>query len=57
MWTSIEPQLQDMAADETRFAHLKRIGIDEHVWHHASEFPIADGGSGPKLLTGMGSDA
>ncbi|MEZ5161772.1 MAG: hypothetical protein R2709_14135 [Marmoricola sp.] len=32
---------------------MKRLGVDEHVWHHVGEFPIADGGRGPKLLTGM----
>lgn len=53
VWTSIEPLLQAMAADESRFAGVKRLGVDEHVWHHVSEFPIEDGGRGPKLLTGM----
>jgi hypothetical protein len=27
--------------------------VDEHVWHHVSTKPIADGGRGPKELTGM----
>jgi len=53
VWTSIEPLLQEMADDETRFAGVKRLGVDEHVWHHVSEFPIEDGGRGPKQLTGM----
>lgn len=53
VWTSIRPLLQEMADDETRFAQVKRLGVDEHVWHHVSEFPIEDGGRGPKLLTGM----
>ena len=53
VWTSIEPLLQEMADDESRFAGVKRLGVDEHVWHHVSEFPIEDGGRGPKLLTGM----
>jgi transposase len=42
-----------MAEDETRFADVKRLGVDEHVWHHVSEKPIEDGGRGPKQLTGM----
>ncbi|WP_196780904.1 transposase [Nocardioides sambongensis] len=42
-----------MADDESRFAGVKRLGVDEQVWHYVSEFPIADGGRGPKLLTGM----
>ena len=29
------------------------LGVDEHVWHHVSELPIADGGRGPKQLTGI----
>lgn len=53
VWTSIRPLLQEMADDETRFGGVKRPSVDEHVWHHVSEFPIADGGRGPKLLTGM----
>ena len=53
VWTSIGPLLQEMADDETRFAGVKRLGVDEHVWHHVSEFPIEDGGRGPKQLTGM----
>jgi transposase len=53
VWTSIRPLLQEMADDETRFAGVKRLGVDEHVWHHVGEFPIECGGRGPKLLTGM----
>lgn len=53
VWTSIRPLLQEMADDETRFAGVQRLGVDEHVWHHVSQFPIADGGRGPKQLTGM----
>jgi transposase len=53
VWTSIEPLLQAMADDESRFDGVKRLGVDEHVWHHVSEFPVEDGGRGPKQLTGM----
>jgi transposase len=53
VWASIEPLLTAMAADETRFAGVARLGVDEHVWHHVSELPIDAGGRGPKLLTGM----
>ena len=53
VWASIEPLLQEMAEDETRFAGVKRLGVDEHVWHLVSEFSIEDGGRGPKQLTGM----
>jgi transposase len=53
VWSSIRPLLQAMADNETRFAGVTRLGVDEHVWHHVSELPIADGGRGPKQLTGM----
>lgn len=53
VWTSIEPLLTAMAADEARFTCVTRLGVDEHVWHHVSELPIECGGRGPKLLTGM----
>jgi transposase len=36
VWTSIRPLLKAMADDETRFAGVRRLGVDEHVWHHAS---------------------
>ena len=39
--------LQVMADDVTRFAGVKRLGVDEHVWHHVSELPINRGGRGP----------
>jgi len=29
------------------------LGVDEHLWHHVSTKPVADGGRGPKELTGM----
>jgi transposase len=53
VWSSIRPLLEAMADDESRFAGVTRLGVDEHVWHHVSERPIADGGRGPKQLTGM----
>ena len=53
VWTSIEPLLQAMADDESRFAGEERMGVDEHVWHHVRELPLEDGGRGPKQLTGM----
>ena len=53
VWSAIEPLLTAMAGDEVRFAGVTRLGVDEHVWHHVSEKPVADGGRGPKQLTGM----
>jgi transposase len=42
-----------MAAEESRFAGVTALGVDEHVWHHVGTKPIEDGGRGPKELTGM----
>ncbi|MEO9109717.1 MAG: ISL3 family transposase [Jatrophihabitantaceae bacterium] len=53
VWRSIKPLLQAMADDESRFDGVTTLGVDEHVWHHVSTKPIADGGRGPKELTGM----
>jgi transposase len=53
VWSSIRPLLTAMADDESRFAGVTRLGVDEHVWHHVSERPIEEGGRGPKQLTGM----
>jgi len=53
VWSAIRPLLQAMADDESRFAGVTRLGVDEHVWHHVSTMPIADGGRGPKELSGM----
>ncbi len=53
VWTSIQPLLKAMADDETRFAGVTSLGVDEHIWHHVSTKPIEAGGRGPKELTGM----
>ena len=53
VWTSIQPMLAAAAADESRFAGVTTLGVDEHVWHHVSTKPIDQGGRGPKELTGM----
>jgi transposase len=53
VWTSIRPLLEQMDADQGRFEGVTRLGVDEHVWHHVSTKSIADGGRGPKELTGM----
>ena len=52
MWRSIQPLLQAMAADASRFEGVTILGVDEHVWHHVRQ-PIKHGGRGPKELTGM----
>ena len=53
VWASIKPLLEAMADDESRFDGVRRLGVDEHIWHHVSERPIGAGGRGPKALTGM----
>ena len=53
VWRSIKPLLEAMAADPERFENVSSLGVDEHIWHHVSTKPIADGGRGPKELTGM----
>ncbi len=53
VWRAIEPLLQLMADDESRFAGVTALGVDEHVWHHVSTKPVEAGGLGPKELTGM----
>ncbi|MEI2785855.1 MAG: hypothetical protein V9E82_09175 [Candidatus Nanopelagicales bacterium] len=44
VWAAIRPLLAAMAADESRFDGVATIGVDEHIWHHVSTKPIADGG-------------
>jgi transposase len=53
LWRAIAPLLERMAAEESRFAGVTALGVDEHVWHHVSTKPIEDGGRGPKELTGV----
>ena len=53
VWTSIRPLLETLAADESRFARVTRLGVDEHIWHHTSTRPVSQGGRGPKEFTGM----
>ncbi len=53
LWRSIKLLLAAMDADESRFDAVTTLGVDEHVWHHVSTKPVADGGRGPKELTGM----
>jgi transposase len=53
VWRSLRPILARAADDETRFAGVARLGVDEHIWHHVSTKPVEQGGRGPKELTGM----
>ena len=42
--------MEDLAADESRFAGVNALGVDEHVWHHT---PHKAATKGPTMLTGM----
>lgn len=53
VWAASKPILDAAAADESRFAGVTTLGVDEHIWHHVSTKPTDDGGRGPKELTGM----
>ncbi|MHB8438597.1 MAG: transposase family protein [Acidimicrobiales bacterium] len=53
VWSSVRPLFEAMAGDESRFAGMERLGLDEHVWYHVSPLPPSVGGRGPKELTGM----
>ncbi|WP_166849037.1 ISL3 family transposase [Isoptericola sp. BMS4] len=48
LWRLVRPELERLAADESRFAGVTSLGVDEHVWHHANPKK-----RGPKELTGM----
>ncbi|WP_420892888.1 ISL3 family transposase [Pseudoclavibacter helvolus] len=48
VWRAIEPELQRLAADESRFENVTTLGVDEHIWHH-----VDPRRRGPKELTGM----
>lgn len=48
LWRSIKPRLVELAADESRFAGVVSLGVDEHLWHH-----VDPRRRGPKELTGM----
>jgi transposase len=53
VWRSVQPLLERAAADESRFAGVAVLGVDEHVWHHVCTKPVDQGERGPKELTGM----
>ncbi len=48
LWRAIKPELERLAADETRFGGVTSLGVDEHIWHHGDPRR-----KGPKELTGM----
>lgn len=48
LWRAVGPLLDDLAGQESRFAGVTSLGVDEHIWHHVSTHK-----RGPKELTGM----
>ncbi|PJI85575.1 transposase [Luteimicrobium subarcticum] len=48
LWRAVRPELERLAGDESRFAGVTSLGVDEHVWHHGDLRT-----KGPKELTGM----
>ena len=53
VWSHVEAELARREQDPSRFDGVNVLGVDEHLWHHVSTKPVADGGRGPKELTGM----
>lgn len=48
LWRAVRPELERLAGDESRFAGVTSLGVDEHLWHH-----VDPRRRGPKELTGM----
>nr|WP_306234006.1 ISL3 family transposase [Agrococcus sp. REN33] len=48
VWRAVEPELERLAADASRFDGVTALGVDEHIWHH-----VDTRRRGPKELTGM----
>ena len=48
VWSHIKPCLQAASDDPARFAGVRVLGVDEHVWHHQDRRR-----RGPRDLTGI----
>jgi transposase len=48
LWRAVRPVLERLADDESRFAGVSSLGVDEHLWHHGDRRR-----KGPKEMTGM----
>lgn len=48
VWSHIKPCLHAASDDPTRFAGVRVLGVDEHVWHHQDRRR-----RGPRELTGI----
>lgn len=53
VWSHVEAELKQREQNPSRFDGVEVLGVDEHLWHHVCTKPVADGGRGPKELTGM----
>ena len=47
-WSHIKPCLRAASDDPARFAGVRVLGVDEHVWHHQDRRR-----RGPRELTGI----
>jgi len=48
LWRAVLPVLERADADGSRFAGVRSLGVDEHLWHHGDRRR-----KGPKEMTGM----
>ena len=48
VWSHIKPYLQAASDDPARFAGVRVLGVDEHVWHHQDRHR-----RGPREFTGI----
>ena len=48
VWSHIKPRLQAASDDPARFAGVRVLGVDEHVWHHQDRRR-----RGPREFTGI----
>ena len=48
VWSHIKPCLQAASDDPARFAGVRVLGVDEHVWHHQDRHR-----RGPREFTGI----
>ena len=48
LWRAVKPELERLSADQSRFAGVTSLGVDEHIWHH-----VDPRRRGPKEPAGM----
>ncbi len=37
LWRLVRSELEHLAANESRFAGVRSLGVDEHIWHHGDQ--------------------